>query len=149
MSAHHILSVLFRLLAHFSLSLSGPPIGSSISPHFDLFGPVISGRQDGPGPPSTLRRRLPGPWPAAWTHGGVELNCELNVSHGFSFVESCYIVNDGPVAHVSKGCATLWTGLVCMYSHETLVHLLSTVSRCECVLAWLPGDPVLSRQHRT
>ena len=30
------------------------------------------------------------------THGGVELNCELNVSHGFLFVESGYKVNDGP-----------------------------------------------------
>ena len=31
-----------------------------------------------------------------WTHGGVELNCELNMSHGFPFVESGYKVNDGP-----------------------------------------------------
>ena len=36
-----------------------------------------------------------------------------------------------------------------MYSSETLVFLLSTVSRCECVPAWWPGDPVLSRQYRT
>ena len=35
---------------------------------------------------SNFRRRLPGPWPAAWTRGGVELKCELNVSYGFSFV---------------------------------------------------------------
>ena len=64
--------------------------------HFGIFGPIIRGRRDGPRPPSTLRRRLPGSWPAAWTHGGVELNCELNMYHGFPFVESGYKVNDGP-----------------------------------------------------
>ena len=79
-------------------------------------------------------------------HGGVELNCELNVSHGFFFVESGTTSTTGPVTHVSKGFATMWTGLVCVYSHETLVLLLS---RCECVLAWLPGDPFLSRQYPT
>ena len=36
----------------------------------------------------------------------------------------------GPVTHVSKGCATLWTGLVCVYGHETLV--------CACLVAGRP-----------
>ena len=76
--------------------------------HFGIFGPIIRGRRDGPGPPSPLRLRLPGPWPAARTHGGVELNCELNVSHGFSFVEACYILHDGPSYPRVKGmCNTV------------------------------------------
>ena len=36
----------------------------------------------------------------------------------------------GPVTHVSKGCATLWMGLVCVYSHGTLV--------CACLVAGRP-----------
>ena len=43
----------------------------------------------------------------------------------------------------------MWTGLVSLFCHETLVLLLSTVSRCGSVLARLPGDPILSRQYRT
>ena len=95
------------------------------------------------------RRRLRGPWPAAWTRGGVELNCELNVSYVFSFVETGCVVDDRPSYPRVKGCAPLWTGLVCVFCHETLVLLLSTVSCCGSVLASLPGDPVLSRQYRT
>ena len=85
--------------------------------HFGIFGPIIRGRRDGPGPPSPLRLRLPGPWPAAWTHGGVELNCELNVSHGFSFVEACYIFNDGPSYPRVKGmCNTVNGSGLCAQS---------------------------------
>ena len=64
--------------------------------HFGIFGPIIRRRQDESGTPSTLRPRLSGPWPTVWTHGGVELNCELNVSQGFFLVESGYVVDDGP-----------------------------------------------------
>ena len=56
----------------------------------------------------TPRRRLPGPWPAAWTRGGVELNCELNVSHGFLLLSLATKSTTGPVTHVSKGCASVW-----------------------------------------
>ena len=98
--------------------------------------------------PWTPRRRLPGPWPAAWTRGGVELDCELNVSYGFSFVESGCVDDDRPSYPRVKGCAPMWTGMDCGYCHENLVLLLSTVSRCGGVLAWLPGGPVLSRQYR-
>ena len=55
----------------------------------------------------------------------------------------------GPNTHVSKGGATMWTGLVSLCCHVTLVLLLSTVSCCGGVLARLLGDPVLSRQYRT
>ena len=43
----------------------------------------------------------------------------------------------------------MWTGLVSLFCHVTLVFLLSTVSCCGRVLARLLGDPVLSRQYRT
>ena len=36
-------------------------LGSGVSSHFGIFGPIIHGRQ-----------RLPGPWPAARMRGGVE-----------------------------------------------------------------------------
>ena len=36
-------------------------LGSGVSSHFGIFGPIIHGRQ-----------RLPGPWPAAWMRSGVE-----------------------------------------------------------------------------
>ena len=85
MSAHQVPSVFVPSARSLLLFAIEPPIGSSAICHFGIFGPIIRGRQDGPGTPSTLRRRLPGPWPAALTHGGVELNCELNVSQGFSF----------------------------------------------------------------
>ena len=64
--------------------------------HFGIFGPITRRRHDESGTPFTLRPRLPGPWPAVWTHGGVEVICELNRSHGFPFVGSGYVVNDGP-----------------------------------------------------
>ena len=54
----------------------------------------------------TPRRRLPGPWPAAWTRGGVELNCELNVSYVFSFVETGCVVDDRPSYPRVKGMST-------------------------------------------
>ena len=86
---------------------------------------------------STLRRRVHGSWPAAWTRGGVELSCKSNVSYYFPFVESACKVNDGPSYPRVKECAPLWTGLVSVHGCETLVLLLSTVSRCECMPACL------------
>ena len=83
-----------------------------------------------------------------WTHGGFELNCELNVSHGFPFVESGHVVDDGPPLPTCQKdvqqCGGVWSGVYC---HENLVFFLSTVSRCGSVLSRLPGDLVLSRQY--
>ena len=57
-----------------------------------------------------FRCRLPGPWPAAWTRGGVELNCELNVSYVFSFVESGCAVDGRPSYPRVKGMCTTVDG---------------------------------------
>ena len=63
---------------------------------FGIFGPITRRRHGESGTPSTLRPRLPGPWPAVWTHGGVELNCQLKLSYVFSFVESGCVDDDRP-----------------------------------------------------
>ena len=102
--------------------------------HFGIFGPIIRGRQDGPG----FRRRLPGPWPAAWTRGGVG-NCQLKLSYVFSFVVSGCVDDDRPsYPHVKGMCTDVdGCGLYCVCSRGTLVVLLSTVSRNVSVC--LPG----------
>ena len=85
-----------------------------------------------------------------WTHGGVELNCELNMSHGFPFVESGYIVNDGPGYPRVKGMCTDVDGYgLCVQSWNPGRPAVNCLPQCECVLARLPGDPVLSRQYRS
>ena len=53
-----------------------------------------------------FRRRLPGPWPAAWTRGGVGLNCQLKLSCVFSFVESGCVDDDRPSYPRVKGMCT-------------------------------------------
>ena len=70
--------------------------------HFGMFGPIIPWTPTWAG----FRRRLPGPWPSAWTRDGVELNCELNVSYVFSFVESGCVVDDRPSYPRVKGMCT-------------------------------------------
>ena len=69
------------------------------------------------------------------------------MSHGFSFVESGY---NGPSYPRVKGMRKKVDGSgQCVLFIETLVLLLSTVSRCGSVLARLTGDPVLTRQYRS
>ena len=72
-------------VGHFSFSLSGRP---SVPAFLSLRHIWADFSWSSRSPSSTLRRRLPGAWPAAWTRGGVDLNCELNMPYGFSFVES-------------------------------------------------------------
>ena len=77
-----------------------------------------------------FRRRLPGPWPAAWTRDGVGLNCQLQLSYVFSFVESGCVDDDRPSYPRVKGMCTDVDGFgQCVCSRGTLVVLLSTVSR--------------------
>ena len=110
--------------------------------------PIIRRRQDVLGPPSTFRRRLLGPGPPRG-RGGVDLDCELNVSYGFSFVESGCAVDVGPSYPRVKGRCNNVDGSGQFVLSCNPVLLLSTVSCCGGVLAWLPGDPVLSRQYRS
>ena len=101
--------------------------------HFGIFGPIIRGRQDGPGPPPTFRRRLPGPWPAAWTLGGVELNCEPNVSYGFPFVASGCTVNDKPSYPRAKGmCTTVDGSGLCVQSWNPGASAINCLPSCVC-----------------
>ena len=96
-----------------------------------------------------FRRRLPGPWPAAWTRGGVGLNCQLKLSYVFSFVESVCVDDDRPSYPRVKGMCTDVDGCgQCVQSWNPGRPAVNCLSRCECVLAWLPGSPVLNRQYR-
>ena len=54
-----------------------------------------------------FRRRLPGPWPAAWTRGGVGLNCQLKLSYLFFFVESGCVNDDKPSYWVWTVCTVV------------------------------------------
>ena len=87
-----------------------------------------------------FRRRLPGPWPAAWTRG-VGLNCQLKLSCVFSFVESGCVDDDRPSYPRVKEMCTDADGMDCVCSRGTLVVLLSTVSRN--VRVCLPGCRVV------
>ena len=97
-----------------------------------------------------------GGWPSESVEllrGYVKEELRRHLSHVFELCDlamvKCTWSTTGPVTHVSEGCATMWTGLVSVYCHESLVLLLPTVSRCGSVLTRLPGDPVLSRQYRS
>ena len=90
----------------------------------------------------TPRRRLPGPWPAAWTRGGVELNCELNVSYVFSFVETGCVVDDRPSYPRVKGMSTDVDGYGLRV--QVVEPLSSCCQRCPAVgvcACLVPGWP--------
>ena len=83
----------------------------------------------------TPRRRLPGPWPAAWTRGGVELDCELNVSYGFSFVES---------GCVDDRCGRVWTVCAVVEPWSSCCQRCPAVGVCACLVArWLCPEPAV------
>ena len=88
-----------------------------------------------------FRRRLPGPCPAAWTRGGVGLNCELKLSYVFSFVGSGCVDDDRPSYPRVKGMCTDVDGYgLCVQSWNP-GRPASTVSRNVSVC--LPGGRVV------
>ena len=71
------------------------------------------------------------------------------MSYGFSFVESGCVDDDRPSYPRVKGMCTDVDGYgLCVQSWNPGRPAVNGALLWECVLAWLPGGPVLSRQYR-
>ena len=116
-----------------------PSLPAYLSPSAYL-GPIIRG------PPrwAGFRRRLLGPWSAAWTRGGVGLNCQLKLSYVFFFVRVWLRRRRQAQLPTCQRdvhrCGRVWTVCAVVEPWSSCCQLSLAMV---CVLAWLPGGPVL------